>query len=433
MARATRHIFITDSNGSHYIISSLASRRDTQVITIDPVLGGLSYTASPGVDVFANEADAHRYVSACSDNHEPRLQVVSPAILGYVVLGNRAHLLLASSVSPTVRLPGGHVINTITKTQWINIELEYPSGVSETERQNMEHLMNFPVAEFHYYCETYDLTRTWPALSPVMRYDPEFCWNDWLCSRLERAGLRAWAVVLLQGQAVVSTVHLPMPIPDGDQPAPAEAAGAQELERAVSVCLISKKSSVHPGTRFIARGLNPAGGAGNECEVEQIVWVGHGSKSIKWCSTLWRRGTVPVKWDTHAPVVGDQHVVIDNSNAFLGVVEYYKRILRRYARSEAAADKDLMYSCINLLKIKDGSEETKLSQYFQESLPYAEQELPELAQLKLNLINFDFHGMNKMVGHVEAADHLWKMIQAKVIDHGLSSGDTLLIPTTSHL
>lgn len=40
-----------------------------------------------------------------------------------------------------------------------------------------------------------------------------------------------------------------------------------------AVALITRRSSMHPGMRYIARGLNALASPGNEAEVEQIMWT----------------------------------------------------------------------------------------------------------------------------------------------------------------
>lgn len=40
-----------------------------------------------------------------------------------------------------------------------------------------------------------------------------------------------------------------------------------------SLALISRRSCLHPGMRYIARGLNALASPGNESEVEQLVWT----------------------------------------------------------------------------------------------------------------------------------------------------------------
>jgi hypothetical protein len=39
------------------------------------------------------------------------------------------------------------------------------------------------------------------------------------------------------------------------------------------LALISRRSCLHPGTRYLARGLNSAASPGNEVECEQLVWT----------------------------------------------------------------------------------------------------------------------------------------------------------------
>ena len=41
---------------------------------------------------------------------------------------------------------------------------------------------------------------------------------------------------------------------------------------AFNVALVSRRSCLHPGMRYKARGLNALAGPGNECEVDQLVW-----------------------------------------------------------------------------------------------------------------------------------------------------------------
>lgn len=47
---------------------------------------------------------------------------------------------------------------------------------------------------------------------------------------------------------------------------------------------ISRRSRLHPGTRYLARGLNDQASAGNEIECEQLVW------------RLPKTGQEPVQW-----------------------------------------------------------------------------------------------------------------------------------------
>ena len=43
--------------------------------------------------------------------------------------------------------------------------------------------------------------------------------------------------------------------------------------RPYALALISRRSCMHPGMRYIARGLNALASPGNEAEVEQLMWT----------------------------------------------------------------------------------------------------------------------------------------------------------------
>lgn len=60
------------------------------------------------------------------------LQVLAHAkyVLGYVVLGPVALLLLADAVRVSGTLPGGHEIKTVTQSKWHRINLQVCSGAT---------------------------------------------------------------------------------------------------------------------------------------------------------------------------------------------------------------------------------------------------------------------------------------------------------------
>ena len=43
--------------------------------------------------------------------------------------------------------------------------------------------------------------------------------------------------------------------------------------RPYGVALVSRRSRLHPGMRYIARGLNALASPGNDAEVEQLLWT----------------------------------------------------------------------------------------------------------------------------------------------------------------
>jgi hypothetical protein len=155
-------------------------------------------------------------------------------------------------------------------------------------------LTEFPIAGYHYFCETLDITRPYPSSHPPTEPSWEFVWNAYLTAPFRRIGLPTIAPNILQGLA--------------EQRALSDFRG-----RGFDVVLFARRSRLHAGTRYKARGLNALSAPANEIECEQIVFapslsgvgaavgaVGAGEKikagEVKWGSYIWRRGSVPLRW-----------------------------------------------------------------------------------------------------------------------------------------
>jgi hypothetical protein len=70
-------------------------------------------------------------------------------------------------------------------------------------------------------------------------------WNEWLSAPLRALGIPGACPALLQGLAESRRLK--------------DAAGG-----AFNLALFGRRSSLHPGTRYLARGLNAAAAPGNE-------------------------------------------------------------------------------------------------------------------------------------------------------------------------
>lgn len=122
------------------------------------------------------------------------------------------------------------------------------------------------------------------------------------------------------------------------------------------MCLITRKSNVNPGTRYYARGLNEKGGVGNEIECELLMFYKDDQKAdtTKWCTFIWRRGTVPVWWrsELKSQVTTESDIVI-RENPFESSDLYYLSLIRRFG--------NVPITLLNTLKIGLQQEETQLS------------------------------------------------------------------------
>lgn len=275
-SRDTSIVVVTLDTGEVYIITSLASRLDTQVIYVDPTTGALRYNAKVGFDIFRSENEALDYITNGS-RWLCKSTTYARAILGYAALGSFGLLLVATKLTASIpNLPGGGCVYTVTESQWIKISLQNPQPQGKGEVKNVQELTDLDIDGKHYFCETRDITRPLPSHLPFDEPDEEFVWNGWFSLPFINIGLPQHCVILLQGFAECRSFG-----------------SSGQLEGIVA--LIARRSRLHPGTRYLARGLNSCFSTGNEVECEQLVWVPKkAGQSIPFNTYIWRRGTIPI-------------------------------------------------------------------------------------------------------------------------------------------
>lgn len=191
-------IVLTLDTSEVYIIASLSSRTDTQVIYVDPTTGALRYNAKLGVDIFESEKKALDYITNGSQWLYKNL-TYARAILGYAALGNFGLLLVATKLIASIpNLPGGGCVYTVIESQWIRISLQNPQPQGKGEVKNIQELTELDIDGKHYFCETRDITRPFPSRLPLQKPDDEFVWNGWFSMPFETIGLPQHCVTLLQ-------------------------------------------------------------------------------------------------------------------------------------------------------------------------------------------------------------------------------------------
>ena len=261
------------------------------------------YTGVRGHDVFASEGDA---LEALYSEGRIAATLSGKAVLGLAPLpaAGVALLLVATRVRVSVTLPGGHDVNSVAEAVWVKIPLRQAAGGgadgdggagSETSPggsaggvlprpsdagEGSTHsapppsaaaaaaagavvtaLLEYPIEGCHLYCHTADVTRPWPWGGPYRsggeasppEPDVEFTWNSWLAAPFAAAGCAAVCPPLVQGLAECRLM--------------VDARGVKAC-----VALLSRRSRLHPGTRYLARGLNDAASPGNEVECEQLLF-----------------------------------------------------------------------------------------------------------------------------------------------------------------
>ena len=101
--------------------------------------------------------------------------------------------------------------------------------------------------------------------------------------------------------------------------------------------LLSRRSRRHPGTRYLARGLNEHAGPGNEIECELVIWTrpsvaNEQVAAIRWARCVWRRGTVPIWWGVHLRSIQKglaADTYVREHSPYHGTASYFKRYIYR--------------------------------------------------------------------------------------------------------
>ncbi|CAN1788323.1 Probable phosphoinositide phosphatase SAC9 [Linum perenne] len=414
-SRNTSVVVVTLETSEVYIIVSLSSRSDTQVIYIDPTSGALRFAGKLGVDVFTSENEAFDHITNAS-KWQCRSTTHARAILGYAALGSYGLLLVATKLTSSIpHLPGGGCVYTVTESQWIKILLQNPHHQGKGELKNVQELTELDIDGKHYFCETVDITRPFPSHMSLENPDDEFVWNGWLSMPFKNVGLPQHCVILLQGFAECRKFG-----------------SLGQLEGIVA--LTARRSRLHPGTRYLARGLNSCFSTGNEVECEQLVWVPKKSaQSVPFNTYIWRRGTIPIWWGAELKMTAaEAEIYVSDRSPYKGSLDYYNRLSKRYdARNldvglgEGQKKKAFVpIVCINLLRNGEGKSESILVQHFEESLNYI-RSTRKLLHARIHLINYDWHASTKLKGEQRTVEELWKLLEAPTMAIGISEGDYL--------
>ncbi|OAY64186.1 putative phosphoinositide phosphatase SAC9, partial [Ananas comosus] len=193
-----------------------------------------------------------------------------------------------------------------------------------------------------------------------------------------------------------------------------------------TVALIARRSRLHPGTRYLARGLNACSSTGNEVECEQLVWVTRrGGEAVPFSSYIWRRGTIPIWWGAELKLAIEAEIYVSAQDPYRGSAQYYQRLSKRYGTQSselnASKQKKTPIICVNLLRKGEGKPEKILVDHFEESLKHVRSS-GQLPHTWIQLINYDWHATVKSKGEQETIEGLWKHLKAPTMAIGFSDG-----------
>lgn len=408
------------------IVTSLSTLSSTEVFQIDPRSGSLQFGTPE--HTFTDEASAVE-----SLYRQGYVEVVrGGGLLGFVATESLAGVYVALHTLPKATLPGGHSVQLVMEAQWIMCQLDksvsYDERMTLAEQDFWRLLQQNNVAGTHYFCETVDLSRPFPSGKDACDPDQEFVWNHFLSKDFRKLGMVSHCPCLLQG-AVESAEHVHV------------------TGQRYTIAHISRRSRRHPGTRYLARGLNKFAGPGNEIEAEMIVWknpVGGKDVGVEWCRNFWRRGTVPIWWGVEIqPLNKGLHaeVYVRDEQTYVGSLTYFKSLLSRVAREynpsnrKGSSNKEVLetflssgnaedaITCINLLHCNPKkAAELLLSSHYQEGIRHVKERLGQHGGSSLRLLNFDWHGTMSCLTEEKGVEAFWHFIEQPVESVGFAAG-----------
>ena len=425
---------VTESDACEIHVVLVAARHapKARVVRVCPTSGALLRVKRPrgwGNDeeeesvFFASDLDALTYLKELG---KVKNATRGTCVLGIARLGDQVAALVATKVQKAMRLPTGEDVFRICETKWIKTT-SISSPVRQLTEQEKEHaraLMDFPIDGLHFYSETFDLrkslafrdsSRSSSLASPPPKEEEEeeseWVWNEAIAKPLRDVlddDASRYVPVMIQGLAECREILV-----DATDP----------KKGSWHFAVFGKRSRLHPGTRFLARGINEDGNPGNEVEMEQMVWRSSngnssgrnsGRKKTIWTSYVWRRGSVPLRWKQEIKqTVGDAQIEVETKDTYKNAERYFARLRKSYGECNPIA-------CVNLLRIAPGKPEAELSRHFHECVELCRNILPN--DPNLTVTNFDWHTNVKSMGDASAVEAMWKVLRDKIGQHGYGYG-----------
>ena len=355
------------------------------------------------VQEFPNHNEALEYFGGMSDGIKTSEN--GCAVLGFIVLAGWVSILLCKSTRISSTLPGGHEVQVVTNSTWFRIPLSgYDrSKVSRDEEKNLNTLTEFAIDGVHFYCETLDVSCPFPGHSSP-DYCREFVWNEWHGLPFWKAGMQHYCPKLFQGFAESMELKDSRGQPYG----------------CAHFC---RRSRLHPGTRYLARGINAVASCGNEIECELIFWRASKTNKteIDFSSYVWRRGSVPIWWGVDIKnTVGEAAIWVKKDDSYEHTARYFRRLRSQYVdKKESGDESNFSVTCVNLLRCAPGRSELTLSEGFQKGVRSANK---MISNMDLRVLNFDWHANTKALGEAGTIKGLWMSIRNMLKEVGFNSG-----------
>jgi hypothetical protein len=304
---------------------------------------------------------------------------------------------------------GGHLVYTITDTQMIPIlDQKYlddnllTPDVHSAEAKYKSRLQLIDLTKNFYFSYTFDLTHT---LQQTMKaphlstYFPRsmFCWNNYLLSEFKKClGFQAnenpfpeenifqshFAGQLAKWEWILPVVHGYF-----------EQVKLSICGRIIDFFLISRRSRLFAGTRYLKRGVNELGHSANEVETEQILFDRNNGFCLEgqFTSYVQLRASIPLCWsqESNAMVARPPIIIQKVDPLFQSTRKHFEGLFERYGAP-----------CLVLNLVKQNEprpRESKVGSPFGEAVEFINHFLPP--DMKIDYFGWDFKRHSKSKTH----------------------------------
>lgn len=263
------------------------------------------------------------------------------------------------------------------------------------EKKYMDRFLMVDMRKNFFFSKTYDLSRSLQSnmSNTMLRNETDatmWDWNHALLNELKQA------IQMSSSQTITADGSLWVtPIIHGYF----EHRRCSIFGRVVSIYLISRRSRLYAGTRYLKRGLNDHGHCANEVETEQILHCRSGGhrREGHYTSIVQLRASIPLFWTQESKaIVPRPPVIIQKVDPMgRGTRLHFESLFRRYGAP---------ILILNLIRQKEKTpRETRVGLPFRHAVEFMNSFLP--VQSKLDYVGFDFKKYFKSKAH-SAVDEL---------------------------
>lgn len=344
-----------------------------------------------------------------------------PALFGFLLV-DKVYFLVATQVEVAAELPfKGHIYH-ICATQWVPFELPgvLPPQMSSSDRGRLREFQDYVYYKGYYYSDDVDLRLPFPFVVTTDKSNsPDFnCdWSLHLRSGFNNASLRAACSVLIRGFAKENKARL---------------ADNSEMH----FLLIGRQNTLNPGPRYLGRGLNNAGGAGNDHFYEYVMWRHYNADAVIYARHSILRGTIPVHWSTQTGVSFSEPAMIFSDTpqeVIRGSDKYFDNVFKRLdllmkTDGQGPSEAEPHVRCINLLRSTSPQHpEHTLTKHFVAAIRSGEKSIKQaFPNGSLDVVHVDWLNIIRDYGINTAAAIFWERAMEFLVREGAGPSDSMM-------